>query len=58
MAKGVELDVYDVLKAFDITCPAVQHAVKKLLKAGKRGYKDKVQDLDEAILSIERAKEL
>jgi len=56
--KGVKADVYDVLKAFDITCPATQHAIKKLLKAGKRGYKDAEQDLDEAISSINRAKEL
>lgn len=56
--KGVKFDVYDVLKAFDIICPATQHAIKKLLKAGKRGYKDAEQDLDEAITSINRAKEL
>jgi hypothetical protein len=56
--KGVKADVYDVLKAFDITCPATQHAIKKLLKAGKRGYKDANQDLDEAIASLNRAKQL
>ena len=56
--KGVKADVYDVLKAFDINCPATQHAIKKLLKAGKRGYKDAEQDLDEAISSIKRAKQL
>lgn len=56
--KGVEIDVYDVLKAFDVQCPATQHAIKKLLKTGKRGYKDAQQDLSEAIESINRAKEL
>ena len=56
--KGVEIDVYDVLKAFSVTCPGTQHAVKKLLKTGKRGYKDNKQDLNEAIKSIIRAIEL
>lgn len=56
--KGVEADVYDILQAYEITNPAIQHAVKKILKAGQRGYKDKSQDYDEAIQSIERAKEL
>ena len=53
-----EIDVYDVLKAFNVVNPATQHAIKKLLCAGDRGYKDKVQDLKEAFASIERAIEL
>lgn len=52
------VDVYDVLKTFDVTCPATQHAIKKLLCPGQRGVKDKRQDLDEARASIERAIEL
>ena len=56
--KGVKIDVYDVLKAFDVQCPATQHAIKKLLKTGKRGHKDAQQDLSEAIESINRAKQL
>ena len=56
--KGVEVDVYDVLVAFNVTCPATQHAIKKLLCAGKRGAKGTHQDLDEAIQAIERAKEI
>lgn len=56
--KGVEIDVYDILVAYEVVNPAIQHAVKKLLKAGQRGYKDKSQDYDEAIQSINRAKEL
>jgi hypothetical protein len=52
------IDVYDVLKAFNVTNPATQHAIKKLLASGQRGYKDTQQDLDEAIQSIQRAKEL
>lgn len=56
--RGVFVDVYDVLKAFGVTCPAVQHAIKKQLAPGKRGHKSAPQDLLEAIESLERAIEL
>lgn len=52
------IDVYDVLKAFEVTCPATQHAVKKLLCSGIRGHKNKVEDLTESKESILRAIEL
>mgnify|MGYP001232478946 CR=1 FL=1 len=55
---GVEVDVYDVLVAWNVTCPATQHAIKKLLMPGQRGSKDKLQDLEEAKQAIERAIEL
>lgn len=55
---GVNIDVYDVLKGFNVTCPAVQHAIKKLLCAGQRGNKGERQDLREAASSIYRAIEL
>lgn len=56
--KGVEIDVYDVLKAFNVVNPAIQHAIKKLLAGGQRGYKDVEQDYNEAIQSIQRGIEL
>ena len=56
--RGVYVDVYDVLEAFCVTNPATAHAIKKLLAAGERGYKNAEQDLREAIGSIERAIEL
>lgn len=56
--KGVQIDVYDVLVAFDVANPAIQHAVKKLLCPGQRGAKDVLQDLNEALVSIERAIEI
>ena len=52
------IDVYDVLKAFNVTCPARQHAIKKLLCAGLRGKGDSLQDLTEAVQAVERAVEL
>ena len=54
-----QIDVYDVLTLFNVTNPALQHAIKKLLCPGQRTQaKDKIQDLREAILSIERAIEM
>jgi len=56
--KNINIDVYDVLVAFDVTCPAMQHAIKKCLMSGQRGYKDTRQDKREAIQSIERSIQL
>lgn len=56
--KGVLVDVYDVLSAFNVTNPATAHAVKKLLMPGQRGAKDVTQDLTEARDSIIRAIEM
>ncbi len=56
--KGVQIDVYDVLKAYGVTCPALQHGIKKLLLPGERHAKTWEQDINEAIASLERAKEL
>lgn len=50
-----KVDVYRVLALFEVTDPAIQHAVKKLLCAGGRGVKDKAVDYNEAKASIERA---
>lgn len=45
---GDRVDVYRVLDAFEVACPARQHAIKKLLCAGIRGKADVLQDLKEA----------
>ncbi len=55
---SVAVDVYDVLRAFGVTCPALQHAIKKLLCAGLRGNKSAEQDISEAANSCRRAIEL
>lgn len=49
------IDVYRVLNLFEVTDPCIQHAVKKLLCAGKRGGKSKEQDIREAVDSLNRA---
>ena len=56
--KGVTIDVYDVLKAFNVTCPALQHLIKKALAVGQRGHKDASEDLKDILASAKRAIEL
>ena len=52
------VDVYAVLEAFNVTCPALQHLAKKALCAGLRGHKDKMEDLNDILDSAFRAIEL
>jgi len=49
------VDVYRVLEAFKTGSAAIDHAIKKLLCAGNRGGKDRLQDYIEAIRSVEEA---
>lgn len=51
----VTIDVYRVLHAFPTGLPEIDHAVKKLLAPGMRGAKHRLQDLREAVQSIECA---
>lgn len=52
------VDVYRVIDLWEIKHPALQHALKKVLAAGKRGAKDEDKDVQEAIDSLERWKEM
>jgi hypothetical protein len=56
--KHLEVDVYDVLEAFNVTCPALQHLIKKALCVGIRGHKDESQDLQDILDSANRAIDL
>ena len=56
--RGVSVDVYDVLSAWGVSNPALQHLIEKALQCGQRGHKDKQQDLQDIIDSAIRAKEL
>lgn len=49
------VDVYAVTDAYNVTCPARAHAIKKLLCSGQRGGKDALQDIKEAKDAIIRA---
>jgi len=50
----VTIDIYDVLRAFEVTSQPIGHAIKKLLMPGARGHKDQLQDVQEAAQSIQR----
>lgn len=50
------VDVYRVLRLFEVTDPCLQHAIKKLLVAGGRGAKEISQDVQEAIDTLDRWK--
>ena len=52
------IDVYRVITLYGVTDPCLQHAIKKLLCAGGRGAKDIEQDVQEAIDSLERWKDM
>ena len=55
---GIWVDVYDVLQAWGVQNPAIQHLIKKALQPGERGHKDKAQDMDDIVASALRAREL
>jgi hypothetical protein len=56
--RPINIDVYCVLKAFHVTCPATAHAIKKLLCAGERGKGSRKEDLIGVLAAINRAIEL
>lgn len=49
------VDVYDVIDAFGVKCPALQHLIKKALNAGTRGHKNELTDLEDIQASASRA---
>ena len=52
------IDVYRVLRLFNVTDPCLQHAAKKVLCAGNRGHKDLYRDVQDVIDTLERWKEM
>lgn len=58
ISKYNKLDIYRILSLYNVTDPCLQHAIKKLLCAGKRGVKNQTQDINEAILSLKRLLEM
>ena len=59
ISKYNKLDIYRILSLYDVTDPCLQHSIKKLLCAGKRGgAKNFLQDVNEAILSLQRLLEM
>ena len=58
ISKYNKLDIYRILSLYNVTDPCLQHSIKKLLCAGKRGLKNQIQDINEAILSLKRFLEM
>ena len=52
------VDIYRVLRMFEVSDPCLQHAAKKLLVAGGRGTKDVGKDVQEAIDTLLRWQEM
>lgn len=52
------VDVYRVLKMFDVTDPCISHACKKLLVSGGRGFKDINHDIQDVIDTLVRWQEM
>lgn len=55
---GVFVDVYDVLAAWKVQNPALQHLIKKALQPGERGHKTLAQDMADIVASAVRAQVL
>jgi hypothetical protein len=55
---GVWVDVYDVIRAWNVVDPCLQHLLKKALASGQRGHKDLKEDLDDILASAKRAVEM
>lgn len=55
--RGGKIDPYRIFTLYGITHPAQQHAIKKLLRAG-RSVKPLAQDVNEAIETLQRWTEM
>lgn len=49
------VDVYDVLRAFEVKDQALGHLIKKALAVGKRGHKNAKEDYRDILDSAKRA---
>ena len=58
ISKYNKLDIYRILKLYEVSDPCLQHSIKKLLCAGNRGVKNQTQDINEAIQSLKRVLEM
>lgn len=56
--KFVEVDTYAVMDAFVVTCPGLQHCLKKILMPGQRDKGSKMADLIGARAALDRAIDL
>lgn len=52
------IDVYRVIDLWEITDPALQHALKKIMAVGQRGAKNSEVDIKEAMDSLKRYQQM
>lgn len=52
------IDPYVLFRLYEVDCHEIGHAIKKLLSAGRRGAKNREQDLREAMDTIQRCIEI
>lgn len=55
---GLKVDFYRLCEVFGVVHPAQTHALKKVMFAGRRPDEAKLKDINEAIDSLERWKEM
>ena len=55
--KGIRLDPYRILSVYNVTDPAIQHAIKKLLRCGD-SVKSVEQDIAEVIDTLRRKQQM
>jgi hypothetical protein len=54
----IKVDVYCMIEALGITCPALQHAFKKIAFCGRRGKGGRMDDIHGVFEAMWRAREL
>lgn len=54
----IKVDIYCVIEAYGIRCPALQHALKKIVACGQRGKGSKIDDIHGVFDAMWRALEL
>ena len=56
--RGIKLDPARICRIYGVNCALRSQIVKKALKAGDRGHKDTLKDIDDIICAAERWKEI
>lgn len=55
VGEPIWVDVYEVIAAWEVTCPGMQQGIKKLLACGQRGKGDKLADLMGCLAAVNRS---
>ena len=55
---GVKIDPYRILEVYEVHHPALQHAIKKLLRSGRKEGQSIIDDVRESISALQRYLEM